>query len=69
MHAAVVRYDLHIPGSRSLKAKRAALRPVVDTLRHRFRLSVAETAHQDRWQRAEIGVAVVAALSADAVAR
>jgi uncharacterized protein YlxP (DUF503 family) len=60
MHAAAVCFDLHIPESRSLKVKRAAIRPIVDGLRHRFKVSVAEVDHQDRWQRAEIGVAVVA---------
>ena len=40
--------------------KRAAIRPIVDGLRHRYRLSVAEVGYQDQWQRAEIGVAVVA---------
>ena len=60
MHAAAVRFDLHIPQSRSLKAKRAAIRPVVDGLRHRFRVSVAEVDHHDQWQRAAIAVAVVA---------
>ncbi|MCZ7536671.1 MAG: DUF503 domain-containing protein [Acidimicrobiia bacterium] len=59
MHAAAVCFDLHIPESRSLKAKRAALRPVVDGLRHRFKVSVAEVDHQDKWQRAAIGVALV----------
>jgi uncharacterized protein YlxP (DUF503 family) len=53
-------FDLHVPESRSLKAKRAAIRPIVDGLRHRFRISVAETDHLDQWQRAEIAVAVVA---------
>jgi uncharacterized protein YlxP (DUF503 family) len=53
-------FDLHVPESRSLKAKRAAIRPVVDGLRHRFRISVAEVGYLDQWQRAEIGVAVVA---------
>jgi uncharacterized protein YlxP (DUF503 family) len=61
LHAAVVRFDLHIPESRSLKVKRAAVRPIVDGLRHRYHLSVAETDHQDQWQRAELGVAVVSA--------
>ncbi len=60
MHAAALRFDLHVPASRSLKAKRAAVRPIVDTLRHRFHVSVAEVDHQDRWQRAAIAVAVVA---------
>jgi len=60
VHAAAMSFDLHVPASRSLKAKRAAIRPIVDGMRHRFRLSVAEVDHQDQWQRAEIAVAVVA---------
>jgi uncharacterized protein YlxP (DUF503 family) len=51
---------LRVPESRSLKAKRSAVRPIVDALRHRFHVSVAEVDHQDTWQRAAIGVAVVA---------
>jgi uncharacterized protein len=51
--------DLHLPECRSLKAKRAVLRPVVEGLRGRFRVSVAETGDQDLWQRARVGVAVV----------
>jgi len=60
VHAAAVRYDLHIPQSRSLKVKRQAIRPILDGLRHRFHLSVAEVDFQDQWQRAAIAVAVVA---------
>jgi uncharacterized protein len=60
MHAAAVCFDLHVPESRSLKAKRSAVRPIVDGLRHRFHVSVAEVDHQDQWQRAAIAVAVVA---------
>ncbi len=60
MHAAAVRFELFVPESHSLKAKRAALRPIVEGLRHRFRISVAEVDHQDTWQRAAVAVAVVA---------
>jgi uncharacterized protein YlxP (DUF503 family) len=60
VHAAAMSFDLHVPESRSLKTKRAAIRPIVDGLRHRFRISVAEVDHLDQWQRAEIAVAVVA---------
>ena len=59
MHAAAVSFELHVPESRSLKSKRAAIRPIVDGLRHRFHVSVAEIDHQDTWQRAAIGVALV----------
>jgi uncharacterized protein len=60
VHAAAVCFDLHVPESRSLKAKRAAIRPIVDGLRHKYRLSVAEVDHHDQWQRAAVAVAVVA---------
>jgi uncharacterized protein YlxP (DUF503 family) len=60
MHAAVRTFDLHVPQSRSLKAKRAAIRPITDGLRHRFRISVAEVGHQEQWQRSELAIAVVA---------
>ena len=53
--------DLHLPECRSLKAKRAVLRPLTDGLRSRFRVAVAEVGDQDRWQRARVGVAVVGA--------
>jgi uncharacterized protein YlxP (DUF503 family) len=51
--------DLHLPACRSLKAKRAVLRPIVEGLRSRFRVSVAEVGGHDLWQRASLGVAVV----------
>ena len=60
MHAAAMSFDLHVPASRSLKSKRAVIRPIVDGMRHRFRISVAEVDHQNQWQRATIAVAVVA---------
>jgi len=59
VHVVVVRIELHIPAARSLKEKRAVVKPIVEGMRHRFSLSVAETDFQDKWQRAELGVAVV----------
>ena len=58
VHAAALRFDLHIPQSRSLKVKRAAIRPIIDGLRHRH-VSVAEVDYQNQWQRCALGVAVV----------
>jgi uncharacterized protein len=46
---------------RSLKEKRAVVRPIIDGVRNRFPVAVAETGHQERWQRAELGVAAVSA--------
>jgi len=54
------RFDLRLPGTRSLKDKRARIRPIVDRVRHRHHLSVAEVDRQDDLGRAVIEVAVVA---------
>jgi uncharacterized protein len=54
-------FDLLLPGdSRSLKAKRSYVRPIVTALR-KFEVSAAEVGALDLYGRAEIGVAVVAA--------
>ena len=60
MMAAVLRCELHIPEANSLKARRAALRPTIEGLRRSMSVSVAEVDHQDTWQRAALGIAVVA---------
>lgn len=60
MHAAAVRVDLRLPACASLKEKRRRLRPILEHLRRRMELSVAEVDHHDAWQRSAIGVAVVA---------
>ena len=52
-------FDLHIPGCRSLKEKRAVIKSLRDRLRSRFNVSVAEIEHQNLWQRSTIAVVAV----------
>jgi len=52
--------ELMIPWARSLKDKRSAVRSLKDRLRARFNASVAEVAHQDKWQRTVIAVCILA---------
>ena len=59
MFVGVVRIELHLPGASSLKDKRAVLRSLKDRIRQRAQAAVAEVDHQDLWQRAALGVAVV----------
>jgi uncharacterized protein YlxP (DUF503 family) len=59
MVVGTLRMELHIPASHSLKAKRSVVNHVKERLRTRFNASVAEIDHQDLWQRAALGVAVV----------
>lgn len=59
MWVLAARFDLHIGAAESLKDKRRALRPVIDGLRARFKVGVAEVDGQDLWQRSGVGVALV----------
>ncbi len=51
-------WELHLPGCQSLKDKRTIVKSLKDRMHNRFNVSVAETAHQDLWQRAELTAAV-----------
>ena len=55
-----MRVELHLPESRSLKSKRALVKPILEGTRRRFHVAAAEVDHQDQWQRASLGVAAVA---------
>lgn len=55
----VVRWRFHLPGCRSLKAKRSVVGSLKGRIQSQFKVSVAETDFQDMWQRAEICVALV----------
>jgi uncharacterized protein YlxP (DUF503 family) len=60
MVVGVLRLGLVIPAARSLKEKRHALRRIVDRVRARYNVSIAEVGENDIWQRAVLGVTVVA---------
>jgi uncharacterized protein YlxP (DUF503 family) len=60
MFVCVARLNLAIPESASLKAKRQVLRRIIDRLKARFNVAVAEVDNNDLWQKATIGLAVVA---------
>lgn len=59
MFIGIGRYELLIPASGSLKHKRQVLRAVIDSVRKRFNVAIAEVDHQDLWQRAAVGVSCV----------
>ena len=59
MFACAVTFELFIPDCHTLKQKRSVVRPIVDGLQRRFKVSAAEVGMQDKWQRADIGVAAV----------
>ena len=52
--------EIHIPECGSLKRKRQFLKSIKDRVKNRFNVSIAEVDHNDLWQRATLGVSVVA---------
>jgi uncharacterized protein YlxP (DUF503 family) len=64
VHAAALRVDLRMPDIHSLKEKRHRMSILTTDLRKAFpAAALAEIDFQDQWQRASLGVALVAAQS------
>ena len=58
MRVALLHVELHVPYAQSLKDKRMVLRRVKDRLQ-KFNVAVAEVEHQDKWQRAGLGIVAI----------
>lgn len=61
MVVGVLRIELRLPDVHSLKAKRGLVKKIIHRVRNTFPVAVAEVGSNDVWQKAEIGVACVAA--------
>ena len=59
MFIGCLQVELIIPDSTSLKEKRMVLKSIKQRLQNKFNISVAEIDHQDLWQRATLGIAMV----------
>ena len=60
MLVGIATWELHLNGCQSLKDKRRILKSLKDRLHRQYNVSVAETDHQDLWQRAELACVVAA---------
>lgn len=58
-------FELHLPGSRSLKEKRRTVKSLLDRLHRRQRISIAETGFHDLRQRSQLTLALVVNSPAD----
>ena len=59
MVVGVTSWELHLDACHSLKDKRQILESLKARLHRTFNVSVAETAHQELWQRAELSACVM----------
>jgi len=56
----ILRIDLYMNGSRSLKDKRQTLKSLIQRIKSRFNnISVSEVGSHDLWQKATIGISFV----------
>ena len=59
MVIAVAEITLHLPDAHSLKDKRQIIKSVIERVRNRFEVSIAEVGQNDMWQVAQIGLSYV----------
>ena len=59
MHVGVCTIRLHLPENHDLKGKRQVVRPILERVRGKFNVSIAEVKDQDLWQSAILGVSCV----------
>ena len=53
----IIEFRLH--DNRSLKGKRKVVRSMVDKVKHKFNVAVAEIGSNDKWQKIELGISTV----------
>ena len=59
MHVGVARIALHLPENDSLKGKRMVVKSVVQRVRNRFNVAIAEIDTQDAWEVITLGIVCV----------
>ena len=59
MVVGILRIELRLHGVQSLKEKRGVVQKLLARCRNRYPASCAEVEHQDLWQRAALGFAVL----------
>jgi hypothetical protein len=65
----IAHIELHIPEARSLKAKRAPVRSLVEKIRNRHHVLVIETDYQNLHQRASLAICALSTDPVDVEAR
>lgn len=64
MHAAALHIDLRLRDVHSLKAKRHRMKRLASAVRDAYPVAFAEVDHQDKWQRAAVGIGIVSSHAA-----
>ncbi|UCD70509.1 MAG: DUF503 domain-containing protein, partial [Syntrophobacterales bacterium] len=59
MIVGICHLDVIIPENHSLKGKRQVIKKIIDRVRNRFNISIAEVGDNELWQRSKLGMSLV----------
>ena len=59
MVVGTLKLELRLHDNRSLKGKRKVVRSMVDKVKSRFNVAIAEVGSNDKWQKIELGISAV----------
>ncbi len=59
MVVGALKIEFYLTGNRSLKGKRKVVRSMIDKVKSRFNVSIAEVGSNDKWQKIELGVSAI----------
>ncbi len=59
MVVGTLKIEFHLADNRSLKGKRKVVRSMVDKVKARFNVAIAEVGSNDKWQKIELGITTV----------
>lgn len=59
MVVGICHLDVIIPANHSLKGKRQVVKKIIDRVRSRFNISIAEVGDNELWQRSQLGLSIV----------
>lgn len=59
MIVGVLKIEFHLHDNRSLKEKRKIVKSMVDKVKHKFNVAIAEVGSNDKWQKVELGITTI----------
>ncbi len=59
MVVGTLKIEIYLHDNHSLKGKRKIVRSMVDKVKHKFNVAIAEIGSNDKWQKIEFGVSAV----------
>jgi len=59
MVVGTLKIEIYLHDNHSLKGKRKIVRSMVDKVKHKFNVAIAEIGSNDKWQKIELGVSAV----------